>query len=216
MWPQILEAVKGRRRYSWILLSQNAQIAGFDGGTLRLGFASAGARDNFVNSGSEEVLRQALGESMGVRWKIEAVVDSGGGPPPGGPGGPSGPGGGGGPQPPEPPHVPPAGGGRAAPPPSPSPPPPQAPAQAQPPAPAPVPRPAAPEPQAPPRRAPQEQEPEVEEYEEEYAAIDPEVRGAAASPGRGGGAGGGSIARSRAELIIRELGATVIEELHHE
>lgn len=94
LWPNILEAVKNRRRFTWILLSQNAHVAGFDGTTLQLGFASAGARDNFASSGSEDVLRQSLAEQFSVQWKIETVVDpSGGGggggsapPPLGGPG----------------------------------------------------------------------------------------------------------------------------------
>ncbi|CAM5507693.1 DNA polymerase III subunit gamma/tau OS=Streptomyces aurantiogriseus OX=66870 GN=dnaX PE=3 SV=1 [Streptomyces aurantiogriseus] len=95
LWPNILEAVKNRRRFTWILLSQNAHIASFDGTTLQLGFVNAGARDNFASSGSEDVLRQALAEQFNVQWKIEAIVDpSGGGsmpPPTGGFGGSSGP-----------------------------------------------------------------------------------------------------------------------------
>ncbi|MFC9748765.1 DNA polymerase III subunit gamma and tau [Streptomyces niveus] len=95
MWPDILEAVKNRRRFTWILLSQNAQVAGFDGTTLQLGFLNAGARDNFASSGSEEVLKQALSEQFHVQWKIEAIIDPSGGTgqPPGGGGG-SGSGGG--------------------------------------------------------------------------------------------------------------------------
>ncbi|MFF6982426.1 DNA polymerase III subunit gamma and tau [Streptomyces sp. NPDC008343] len=97
LWPNILEAVKTRRRFTWILLSQNAQVTGFDGTTLQLGFVNAGARDNFVSSGSEDVLRQALAEQFNVQWKIEAVVDpSGGGSAPPPPGGSPGFGGGGG------------------------------------------------------------------------------------------------------------------------
>lgn len=93
LWPNILEAVKNRRRFTWILLSQNAQVTGFDGTSLQLGFVNAGARDNFVSSGSEDVLRQALAEQFNVQWKIDAVVDPSGGsaPPPAGPSGPSGP-----------------------------------------------------------------------------------------------------------------------------
>ncbi|MET9555223.1 DNA polymerase III subunit gamma and tau [Streptomyces sp. NPDC006645] len=91
MWPDILEAVKNRRRFTWILLSQNAQVAGFDGTTLQLGFLNAGARDNFASSGSEEVLKQALSEQFHVQWKIEAIID-----PSGGAGQPPGSGGGGG------------------------------------------------------------------------------------------------------------------------
>ncbi|MDT0440325.1 DNA polymerase III subunit gamma and tau [Streptomyces doudnae] len=95
LWPNILEAVKNRRRFTWILLSQNAHVAGFDGTTLQLGFVNAGARDNFASSGSEDVLRQSLAEQFSVQWKIETVVDPSGGaggggaapPSPGGPGG---------------------------------------------------------------------------------------------------------------------------------
>ncbi|MFF4832256.1 DNA polymerase III subunit gamma and tau [Streptomyces sp. NPDC001315] len=97
LWPNILEAVKNRRRFTWILLSQNAQVAGFDGTTLQLGFVNAGARDNFTSSGSEDVLRQALAEQFNVQWKIEAVVDpSGGTSTPPATGAPAGYGGGGG------------------------------------------------------------------------------------------------------------------------
>ncbi|MGW9302257.1 DNA polymerase III subunit gamma and tau [Streptomyces cyaneofuscatus] len=85
MWPDILEAVKNKRRFTWILLSQNAQVTGFDGTTLQIGFINAGARDNFAGSGSEEVLKQALAERFNAQWRIEAVVDTSGGgaaPPP--------------------------------------------------------------------------------------------------------------------------------------
>ncbi|MFB7698484.1 MULTISPECIES: DNA polymerase III subunit gamma and tau [unclassified Streptomyces] len=79
MWPDILEAVKNRRRFTWILLSQNAQVTGFDGTTLQIGFLNAGARDNFAGSGSEDVLKQALAERFNAQWKIEAIVDPSGG-----------------------------------------------------------------------------------------------------------------------------------------
>ncbi|WP_328789750.1 MULTISPECIES: DNA polymerase III subunit gamma and tau [unclassified Streptomyces] len=77
MWPGVLEAVKNRRRFTWILLSQNAQVTGFDGTTLQLGFPNVGARDNFASSGSEDVLKAVLAEQFQVNWKIEAVVGGG-------------------------------------------------------------------------------------------------------------------------------------------
>ncbi|KUL51091.1 DNA polymerase III subunit gamma/tau [Streptomyces sp. NRRL F-4489] len=86
MWPQILEAVKDRRRFTWILLSQNAQVSGFDGTTLQIGFPNAGARDSFANGGSEDVLKEVLAERFQVQWRVEAIVDPSGGanPPAGG------------------------------------------------------------------------------------------------------------------------------------
>jgi DNA polymerase-3 subunit gamma/tau len=108
MWPNILEAVKNRRRLTWMLLFNNAQVAGFDGETLQIGFDNPGARNSFANSGSEDVLKQAINDALGVQWKIEAIVDpSGGGGASGGYGG-GGPssggygGGGGSPRPPAP------------------------------------------------------------------------------------------------------------------
>ncbi|MGF1432596.1 DNA polymerase III subunit gamma and tau, partial [Kitasatospora sp. LaBMicrA B282] len=79
MWPQVLEAVKNRRRFTWILLSQNGQVAGFDGSTLQVSFINAGARDSFVSSNSDDVLRQALADALGVDWRIECIVDPSGG-----------------------------------------------------------------------------------------------------------------------------------------
>ncbi|MFF8031263.1 DNA polymerase III subunit gamma and tau [Streptomyces sp. NPDC016626] len=194
LWPNILESVKNRRRFTWILLSQNAQVTGFDGATLQIGFVNAGARDNFVSSGSEDVLRQALAEQFNVQWKIEAVVDpSGGGAtasaPAGPPGGRNGGGGGGyggggygggGGQRPSAPQAP------AAPAPS---------APAQPAggtaaAPAPAPRPSAPEP--PPPVSPEDDIPEDDDPDLDESAL------------------------SGQELLVRELGATVVEEFQND
>ncbi|MGH3328465.1 MAG: DNA polymerase III subunit gamma and tau [Streptomycetales bacterium] len=75
VWPDVLEAVKRRRRFTWILLSQNAHVAGLEGETLSVGFINAGARDSFCNSGSDEILRQALIDLLGVDWRVECFVD---------------------------------------------------------------------------------------------------------------------------------------------
>ncbi|MFI9809834.1 DNA polymerase III subunit gamma and tau [Streptomyces sp. NPDC052301] len=205
LWPNILEAVKNRRRFTWILLSQNAQVTGFDGTTLQLGFVNSGARDNFSGSGSEDVLRQALAEQFNVQWKIEAIVDpSGGGSAPPPAGGSPGYGGGGGYG-----GAPaggtghggaPAGGGggygaqsaaRPAAPPSALQPPaaPQGGSAAAPARPAPQPA-AAPEPPAP--VAPEDDIPEDDDPDLDESAL------------------------SGHELIVRELGATVVEEFSNE
>lgn len=74
LWPEVLEVVKSRR-FAWILISQNAQVAGLDGDSLTLAMVNAGARDSFVNNRFDEVLREALHQVIGVSWKIEAIVD---------------------------------------------------------------------------------------------------------------------------------------------
>lgn len=194
MWPDILEAVKNRRRFTWILLSQNAQVTGFDGSTLQIGFLNAGARDNFTSSGSEDVLRQALAEQFNAQWKIEAIVD-----PSGGAGQP---------------QQPPPGGAQR-----PYSPPPAAPRPAAAPAPQPYERPAAPAPA--PAQAPAPQQPgsgspsgpppaayappeapkPVAPEDDIPEADDPDLV---------------DSALSGHELIVRELGATVVEEFNNE
>ncbi|WP_326589282.1 DNA polymerase III subunit gamma and tau [Streptomyces sp. NBC_01294] len=176
MWPGVLEAVKNRRRFTWILLSQNAQVTGFDGTTLQLGFPNAGARDNFASSGSEDVLKAVLAEQFQVNWKIDAVV------------------GGGSPAPLQTSSY----GAPSAPAPAYSPPPPaqQAPApqyqpQQQPP------QQSAPAPQPPVQQAPPPVAPEDDFAEED----DPDLV---------------ESALTGHDLIVRELGATVVEEYTNE
>ncbi|MEU6345964.1 DNA polymerase III subunit gamma and tau [Streptomyces sp. NPDC046977] len=217
MWPDILEAVKNRRRVTWMLLEQNGRLVGFDGSTLQIGFDNPGARDSFVNRGHEDVLQQAITDALGVQWRIEAIVS------PGGPGGGSGGGFGGGSRP-GPGH--PQGPGPAAPPqPQPSQPP-QQPQQAQSQQPHQQPQsaaPAAPAPQAAPpatgraaaaraavgapsavsggavaaAHAPVAEEPPPVEYDMPEDD-DPDLV---------------ESALSGHDLIVRELGATVIEEI---
>jgi DNA polymerase III subunit gamma/tau len=75
LWPEVLEEVKGKRRFTWILLSQNAQVAELRNGTLLLGMSNAGARDSFARSGNEDVLREAMVVVMGADFAVETMVD---------------------------------------------------------------------------------------------------------------------------------------------
>jgi DNA polymerase-3 subunit gamma/tau len=76
LWPGVLDRVKNIRRYSWVLLSQNAHVQALEGSTLTIGLVNAGARDSFTRSGADEILRQALIDELGVDWKVEAIVDA--------------------------------------------------------------------------------------------------------------------------------------------
>ncbi|GHI79219.1 MULTISPECIES: DNA polymerase III subunit gamma and tau [Streptomyces] len=187
MWPGVLEAVKNRRRFTWILLSQNAQVTGFDGTTLQLGFPNVGARDNFASSGSEDVLKAVLAEQFQVNWKIEAVI--GGGSP--APVQPSSYGSSsyGAPAAPAPAYSPPPPAQQQAPAPQ-APPQQQYPSQQQP-------QHAAPAPQPPVQQAPPPVAPEDDFAEED----DPDLV---------------ESALTGHDLIVRELGATVVEEYTNE
>jgi DNA polymerase-3 subunit gamma/tau len=75
LWPDVIENVKKRRRLTWSLLSASAHILGVDDKNITVGIANAGARDSFVRSESEEILRQAFIEIVGLDRKIEVVLD---------------------------------------------------------------------------------------------------------------------------------------------
>jgi len=100
MWPQVLDAVKGRRRVTWIVLSQNAQVHDFAGGVLTLAMNNAGARESFGRGGSPDVLRESLIEVLGIAPTIETMVGEGSAPTDrgGSPERPAGPSGGGSPR----------------------------------------------------------------------------------------------------------------------
>jgi DNA polymerase-3 subunit gamma/tau len=75
LWPDVIENVKKRRRLTWSLLSASAHILGVDDKNITVGIANAGARDSFVRSESDEILRQAFIEIVGLDRKIEVVLD---------------------------------------------------------------------------------------------------------------------------------------------
>ncbi len=75
LWPDVIENVKKRRRLTWSLLSASAQILGVDDKNITIGIVNAGARDSFIRSESDEILRQAFIEVVGLDRKIECTVD---------------------------------------------------------------------------------------------------------------------------------------------
>ncbi|RLP09834.1 DNA polymerase III subunit gamma and tau [Propionibacterium australiense] len=93
MWPQVLEAVKGRRRFAWMILGPNAQVLDVNAGRLTLAFNNPGARESFVSHGGADVLHDALVATLGADLEIDTVIEGQaavndlqqrGGPPPGG------------------------------------------------------------------------------------------------------------------------------------
>ena len=75
LWPDVLEEVKVRRRFTWILLSQNAQVIEVRDSQLTLAMANSGARDSFGRGGSDEVLREAILKVIGSALKIHTILD---------------------------------------------------------------------------------------------------------------------------------------------
>ena len=82
LWPDVLDFVKRRRRFTWMMLSQNAQVSDVRDGVLTLAMRNAGARENFARGGNEEILKDALAEVLRVSLGIQTIID-GDPPPPG-------------------------------------------------------------------------------------------------------------------------------------
>ena len=74
-WPRVLEEIKTLRRYTWTLLSHNAQVAALEPGRMTMAMVNAGARDGFLRGGSDEIVREALVRVLGVDWKVDAIID---------------------------------------------------------------------------------------------------------------------------------------------
>lgn len=73
-WPRILEAVKQRRKATWMILNgYGVQILGVEGSTLQLGFTRPNDAKGFSNSGSDKVVEAAITEVLGVSLRVSAV-----------------------------------------------------------------------------------------------------------------------------------------------
>nr|WP_255429898.1 DNA polymerase III subunit gamma and tau [Streptomonospora sp. PA3] len=98
-WGQIMEAVKGIRRFTWMVLSgSDVRPVGVEGNLVQLGFTRPNDAKGFSNSGSDQVVSQAVRQVLGVEVRVAAVPANGSGPAASSP-----------PAPPRPPAGPPAG-----------------------------------------------------------------------------------------------------------
>ncbi|WP_017604066.1 DNA polymerase III subunit gamma and tau [Nocardiopsis alkaliphila] len=70
-WHQILEAVKGRRRFTWMMLhGGDVQPVGVEGATVLLGFNRPNEAKGFGNSGSDQVVAAAIQQVLGVEVRV--------------------------------------------------------------------------------------------------------------------------------------------------
>ncbi|MGF1662507.1 MAG: hypothetical protein ACFCVG_08545, partial [Kineosporiaceae bacterium] len=90
-WDAVLDELRGIKRFTWTLVSQEAQVLAVDAQTLTLGFAKPGLVETFTNRGQGAVVREALLRATGVDRTVVASVDrragAGDGPGPGSPAG---------------------------------------------------------------------------------------------------------------------------------
>jgi DNA polymerase III subunit gamma/tau len=71
-WPEILEAVKGKRRVAWMLLS-NATVHSVEGGVLTMLFPREGDAKGFATSGADRDLTSVLTSVTGLTLRIKAM-----------------------------------------------------------------------------------------------------------------------------------------------
>jgi DNA polymerase-3 subunit gamma/tau len=77
IWPEVLDAVKRRRRTAHALL-MNVSVHSVDHGTLTLTISSVPLSRLLAQDANTEVVRAAVKDVLGVDWRIAVVVDGGG------------------------------------------------------------------------------------------------------------------------------------------
>lgn len=77
LWPDVISKLSQLRKATWTLVSHNAQVMGLEGDVLTIGFATQGLREQFTRGNHEPPLKQAITDAIGASWRIEAIVDQG-------------------------------------------------------------------------------------------------------------------------------------------
>jgi DNA polymerase III subunit gamma/tau len=75
-WPDVLEAVQGRKRVARMQLN-DASVSSFEDGLLTLAFAHAGTATGFMTGGYDKVLGQVFADMFGVTPRITTSVGTG-------------------------------------------------------------------------------------------------------------------------------------------
>ncbi|NUL46546.1 DNA polymerase III subunit gamma and tau [Cellulosimicrobium funkei] len=83
-WPEILAYLEEHSRLIWMLVSQNASVAGFDGQLLTIGFSGDGPRDTVQRRGGDRTIAEAVHSVLGIQPQLDLIT--GGSAPAGGPG----------------------------------------------------------------------------------------------------------------------------------
>ncbi|MGP3753757.1 hypothetical protein [Streptomyces sp. IBSNAI001] len=73
-WETILEEVKSRRRFAWLILSQYAQVVKFDHDSLRLKFANDASMNKYYSSGVDQLLASVIQSILNHPCQIVTIV----------------------------------------------------------------------------------------------------------------------------------------------
>jgi DNA polymerase-3 subunit gamma/tau len=77
VWPELLAVVKRHKRTTEALL-KNAQVRQLHNGVLTLATSSPALARRLGDDLNKDVIREALNELLGVRWRVDAVVEGAG------------------------------------------------------------------------------------------------------------------------------------------
>lgn len=70
-WPEVLETINGMRKATWVLVSQNAQVASLTAESVGLSFNSPGLETAFSSGPHAEVVAQAIQRTLGFAVRVE-------------------------------------------------------------------------------------------------------------------------------------------------
>jgi DNA polymerase-3 subunit gamma/tau len=79
VWPELLAVVKRHKRTTEALL-KNAQVHQLSNSVLTLSTSSPALARRLGDDLNKDVIREALNELLGVRWRVDAVVEGAGAP----------------------------------------------------------------------------------------------------------------------------------------
>jgi DNA polymerase-3 subunit gamma/tau len=74
VWPDVLDAVRARKRGTWTLIAQYGQVAAVRGRVVTLTFGTPGIARSFAAGINIDILKESLHQVLGVDWDIECVV----------------------------------------------------------------------------------------------------------------------------------------------
>ncbi|HEY7919996.1 MAG TPA: DNA polymerase III subunit gamma and tau [Streptosporangiaceae bacterium] len=72
-WPEILDAVRSEKKVAWMLLN-TASVQDLENGVLTIAFPSEGNARGFASSGHDQVLTSALAAMLGLNVRVRAVA----------------------------------------------------------------------------------------------------------------------------------------------
>src|SRR5699024_10146888 len=80
--PEVLELLKNESRLIWMTINGNAQVEGYDGKLLTIGFDNDGARNTVQMRGGERLLAAGFRHVLGIQPELDLLSRiSGGGSP---------------------------------------------------------------------------------------------------------------------------------------